>query len=71
MVTPPSKGTPNKDIDWLDTWKKMEEVYLANKDKVRAIGVCNRIARRMPYTVHLTLWSFRSPTSPSPTLSAF
>lgn len=39
MIDPPSKGIPNKDLDWLDTWKKMEKVYLANKDKVRAIGV--------------------------------
>lgn len=39
MVSPPSLGKANKDIDWLDTWKEMERVYLANKDKVRAIGV--------------------------------
>jgi len=24
--------------NWLDTWKKMEEVYKANPDKVKAIG---------------------------------
>jgi len=41
MVSPPSKGLANKDIDWLDTWKEMERVYLANKDKVRAIGISN------------------------------
>lgn len=39
MITPPSKCTPNKDLDWLDTWREMERVYLANKDKVKAIGV--------------------------------
>lgn len=39
MVSPPSLGEPDKRLDWLDTWKEMERVYLANKDKVRAIGV--------------------------------
>ncbi|KAF8521007.1 NADP-dependent oxidoreductase domain-containing protein [Gautieria morchelliformis] len=45
----PSTGTlcdiiaegPDKSIDWLDTWKKMEEIYKAHPDKVRAIGVSN------------------------------
>jgi glycerol 2-dehydrogenase (NADP+) len=39
MISPPSLGKADKSIDWLDTWKEMENVYLANKDKVRAIGV--------------------------------
>jgi glycerol 2-dehydrogenase (NADP+) len=39
MISPPSKCTPNKDLDWLDTWSEMERVYLANKAKVKAIGV--------------------------------
>ncbi|KDQ14555.1 hypothetical protein BOTBODRAFT_345685 [Botryobasidium botryosum FD-172 SS1] len=37
----PSQGTPDKRLDWLDTWKRMEEVYEKNRDKVRAIGVSN------------------------------
>jgi len=41
MVSPPSLGEADKSIDWLDTWKEMEKVYLANKDKVRAIGISN------------------------------
>ncbi|KAF8309104.1 Aldo/keto reductase [Clavulina sp. PMI_390] len=41
MITPPSLGKANKDIDWLDTWKEMERVYTNNKDKVRAIGISN------------------------------
>jgi len=41
MVTPPSKGLANKDIDWLDTWKEMERVFKAHPDKVKAIGVSN------------------------------
>ncbi|KAF9513797.1 hypothetical protein BS47DRAFT_1372442 [Hydnum rufescens UP504] len=41
MISPPSLGKADKSIDWLDTWKEMENVYLANKDKVRAIGVSN------------------------------
>jgi diketogulonate reductase-like aldo/keto reductase len=28
-------------LDWLDTWKKMERVYKANPEKIRAIGVSN------------------------------
>lgn len=39
MISPPSLGKADKSIDWLDTWKEMEKVYLENKDKVRAIGV--------------------------------
>jgi glycerol 2-dehydrogenase (NADP+) len=27
--------------DWLDTWKTMEELYLAHPDKIKAIGVSN------------------------------
>jgi len=41
MISPPSLGKADKSLDWLDTWKKMEEVYLANKDKVKAIGISN------------------------------
>jgi len=41
MISPPSLGVADKSIDWVDTWKEMENVYLANKDKVRAIGVSN------------------------------
>ncbi|GJJ15186.1 hypothetical protein Clacol_009462 [Clathrus columnatus] len=32
---------PNKSIDWLDTWKKMEEIYL------KAIGVLNVYGRNL------------------------
>lgn len=31
-------GKADKEWDWLDTWHQMEDVYLNNKDKVRAIG---------------------------------
>lgn len=67
MVTPPSKGLANKDIDWLDTWKEMERVYLANKDKVRAIGVRDLSPyERSDYErpVDSILPHYRSPTSP-------
>ena len=30
--------TADKSHDWLDTWKSMEDVYFANRDKVKAIG---------------------------------
>jgi len=30
-----------RSLNWLDTWKKMEEVFKANPDKVKAIGVSN------------------------------
>jgi glycerol 2-dehydrogenase (NADP+) len=32
---------PDRSLDWLDTWKKMERVYKANPEKIRAIGVSN------------------------------
>lgn len=32
----------DKTLDWLDTWKSMENVYLANRDKVKAIGTRQR-----------------------------
>ncbi|CAA7264344.1 unnamed protein product [Cyclocybe aegerita] len=32
---------PDRSIDWLDTWKKMVEVYKANPGKLKAIGVSN------------------------------
>jgi len=40
---PMTKGCQgaDKSIDWIDTWKKMEEVYKAHPDKVKAIGVSN------------------------------
>jgi len=41
MISPPSACTPNKELDWLNTWAEMERVYAANKDKVKAIGVSN------------------------------
>ncbi len=47
MISPPSLCKPNKDLDWLNTWREMEKVYLANKDKVKAIGVSSRLKRRL------------------------
>ncbi|KAF8342564.1 Aldo/keto reductase [Cantharellus anzutake] len=41
MLSPTGDGKPNRDLDWLDTWKELERVHLANKNKVRAIGVSN------------------------------
>jgi len=69
MITPASLGKPNKDLDWLNTWKKMERVYLANKDKVRAIGVSNvskpylenlKVAKIIPAVNQIELHPFRS-----------
>ncbi|KAH7928628.1 Aldo/keto reductase [Leucogyrophana mollusca] len=34
-------GKADKAYDWLDTWKSMEDVYLAHPEKVKAIGVSN------------------------------
>jgi len=34
-------GKPDRDISFKDTWKKMEQVYQAHPDKVKAIGVSN------------------------------
>ncbi|KAL1742545.1 NADP-dependent oxidoreductase domain-containing protein [Schizophyllum fasciatum] len=34
-------STPDKSIDWLDTWKEMERLYKAYPDKLKAIGVSN------------------------------
>ncbi|EIW78403.1 Aldo keto reductase [Coniophora puteana RWD-64-598 SS2] len=31
----------DKSHDWLDTWKSMEDLFLAHPDKVKAIGVSN------------------------------
>ena len=31
----------DRSINWLDTWKKMEEVYKKHPEKVKAIGVSN------------------------------
>ncbi|KAF6761981.1 NADP-dependent oxidoreductase domain-containing protein [Ephemerocybe angulata] len=33
--------TPDKTIDWLDTWNEMVKLYKAHPDKLRAIGVSN------------------------------
>jgi len=38
---PMKSGKPDKEWDWLDTWKAMEKIYEENKDKVKAIGVSN------------------------------
>ncbi|KAL0959923.1 hypothetical protein HGRIS_011588 [Hohenbuehelia grisea] len=35
------EGGPDHSIDWLDTWKAMEKLYLENPDKLKAIGVSN------------------------------
>jgi glycerol 2-dehydrogenase (NADP+) len=32
---------PERSIDWLDTWKKMEELYKKYPNKLKAIGVSN------------------------------
>jgi glycerol 2-dehydrogenase (NADP+) len=31
-------GQPDKGHDWLDTWKTMEDLYLAHPEKLKAIG---------------------------------
>ncbi|KZO94846.1 Aldo/keto reductase [Calocera viscosa TUFC12733] len=38
---PMKHGRPDRSLNWIDTWKKMEAIYEKNKDKVRAIGVSN------------------------------
>lgn len=38
---PMTDGKPNKNIDWVDTWKAMVNVKKLNPDKVKAIGVSN------------------------------
>ncbi|KAI9465303.1 Aldo/keto reductase [Lactarius psammicola] len=41
----PAPMTPDwkadKSLNWIDTWKEMEKVYLAHPEKVKAIGVSN------------------------------
>lgn len=32
---------PNRDVQWIDTWKQMEKLYEAHPDKLKAIGVSN------------------------------
>jgi len=32
---------PNREIDWLDTYKAVEKLYKENPDKIKAIGVSN------------------------------
>ncbi|GJJ15185.1 hypothetical protein Clacol_009461 [Clathrus columnatus] len=39
-MNPGHKGA-NKSLDWLDTWKKMEEIYQAHPELIKAIGVSN------------------------------
>ncbi|KAG1902123.1 NADP-dependent oxidoreductase domain-containing protein [Suillus fuscotomentosus] len=34
-------GQADKGHDWLDTWKAMEDLYLAHPEKLKAIGVSN------------------------------
>lgn len=36
-----SDGKPDRGISYKDTWKKMEAIYKAHPDKVKAIGVSN------------------------------
>lgn len=31
-------GQADKEHDWLDTWKTMEDLYLAHPEKLKAIG---------------------------------
>ena len=38
---PMKNGGPDKEHDWLDTWKEMEKIYKAHPEKVKAIGVSN------------------------------
>jgi glycerol 2-dehydrogenase (NADP+) len=33
-------GKADKGHDWVDTWKTMEDLYLANPNKLKAIGQC-------------------------------
>lgn len=42
------KLVADKSHDWLDTWKSMEDVYLANRDKVKAIGMYRLIDDYIP-----------------------
>lgn len=43
---------PDRSINWIDTWKKMEEVYKKNPEKVKAIGTFSSFAH--PHSVVLT-----------------
>ncbi|KAJ3769539.1 NADP-dependent oxidoreductase domain-containing protein [Lentinula raphanica] len=36
-----TEGGADKSIDWLDTWHKMEALYKAHPEKIKAIGVSN------------------------------
>ena len=36
-----AEGKPDREHNWIDTWKAMEKVYKQNPTKVRAIGVSN------------------------------
>lgn len=35
------KGGADKEWDWRDTWKSMENLFKAHPDKLKAIGVSN------------------------------
>lgn len=37
----PNTGKPDFEWSWLKTWQIMEELYKANPDKLKAIGVSN------------------------------
>lgn len=34
-------NSPDKEWNWIDTWKSMEKIYKEHPDKVKAIGVSN------------------------------
>ncbi|PCH35112.1 Aldo/keto reductase [Wolfiporia cocos MD-104 SS10] len=38
---PMKSGRPDREVNWLNTWKKMEQIYKAHPENVRAIGVSN------------------------------
>lgn len=47
-------GGPDKEWDWLDTWKGMEDVYLNNPDKVKAIGTYTFTYNLSPQPILIT-----------------
>jgi len=74
---PRINGKPDKEWDWLTTWKHMEDVFEKNKERVRAIGVSNfsqeylerllKEARVVPATNQIEL----HPALPQPELRKF
>ncbi|KAI0941978.1 hypothetical protein AcV7_002528 [Taiwanofungus camphoratus] len=38
---PTKDGKPDREHNWIDTWKSMEKIYKAHPEKVKAIGVSN------------------------------